>query len=130
MRLGADGLMPQHWGNHLSPELVAQEKFFQVSDRREIGDVFQGPQVVAGGIRFSIDAPQASDVRVTGSFTGWSYEGIGLQRDEDGVWSHVVEVPAGEYEYRFILDGVWVKDPNNLESITNEYGQENSVVVV
>jgi chromosome partitioning protein len=114
----------------LAEELIAQEKFFQVGERGDVGDVFQGPQVVAGGVRFSIDAPHANDVRVTGSFTGWSYEGIPLQRDDEGVWSQVVEVPAGEYEYRFILDGVWVKDPNNVESVTNEYGQENSVVVI
>ena len=30
----------------------------------------------------------------------------------------------------FIIDGVWVKDPNNHECVTNEFGQENSLVVV
>jgi chromosome partitioning protein len=114
----------------LAEEVLAQEPFFQVAARRDYAGVFQGPQAVSGGVRFVLDAPQATDVRVTGSFTGWSYEGVPLDRGEDGSWSRVIEIPSGSYEYRFILDGVWVKDPNNLESTLNEFGQENSVVVV
>ena len=95
-----------------------------------MADAFQGPQPVLGGVRFSIEAPYAQDLRVTGEFTGWSYDGIPLERSEDGVWSTVVEIGPGSHEYRFVIDGVWVKDPNNLESVTNEFGQENSVVFV
>jgi hypothetical protein len=114
----------------LAEELVAQEPFFLVGELREVGNVFQGPQVVSGGVRFAIEAPHAQDVRVTGGFSDWSYEGVPLQRGEDGIWSGVVEVSSGSHEYRFIMDGVWVKDPNNLECVTNEFGQENSVVVI
>jgi chromosome partitioning protein len=114
----------------LAEEILAQEAFFRAGERRDLSGVFRGPQVVAGGVRFSIDAPHAREVRVTGEFTGWSYEGIPLERGDDGSWSTVVEVSAGTHEYRFILDGVWVKDPSNLESVLNEFGQENSVVVV
>jgi len=114
----------------LAEELMAQEPFFKVGETRQVAPVFHGPQPVQGGVRFTIEAPYAQDVRVTGQFTGWSYEGVPLERHEDGVWSAVVGIVPGAHEYRFILDGVWVKDPNNLESITNEFGQENSVVVV
>ena len=114
----------------LAEELIAQEPFFLVDERREVGNVFQGPQSVPGGIRFAIEAPHAQDVRVTGDFTAWSYEGHVLQRGDDGVWTAVIDISSGEYEYRFIIDGVWVKDPNNHECVTNEFGQENSLVVV
>lgn len=114
----------------LADELLAQEPFFRVHEQREVAHVFQGPQLVSGGVRFSIEAPHAQDVRVTGEFAGWSYEGLPLQRADDGVWSGVFDVGSGTHEYRFIIDGVWVKDPNNMESVTNEFGQENSVVVV
>ena len=111
-------------------ELIEQEAFVAISEKRDVGNVFQGPQIVQGGVRFAIEAPHAQDVRVTGEFTDWSYEGVPLQRGEDGVWSSVIEVGEGAHEYRFILDGVWVKDPNNFESVINEFGQENSVVMV
>jgi chromosome partitioning protein len=114
----------------LADELLAAEPFFRVAERHELANVFQGPQRVAGGVRFSIDAPQAREVRVTGEFTGWSFDGVPLDRDDDGQWSTVVEMGPGSHEYRFILDGVWVKDPNNLQSSLNEFGQENSVVVI
>jgi hypothetical protein len=114
----------------LAQELVAQEAFFNVSESRDVSSVFEGPQIVQGGVRFTIEAAHARDVRVTGEFTDWSYEGVPLHRSDDGVWSSVIEVGEGAHEYRFILDGVWVKDPNNFESVTNEFGQENSVVVV
>ncbi len=114
----------------LAEEIASQEPFFKVAERRDYAHAFSGPHLVSGGVRFSIEAAHAQDVRVTGEFTGWSYEGIPLERSADGTWSRVIEVPPGAYEYRFILDGVWVKDPNNLESVLNEFGQENSVVVV
>jgi len=114
----------------LADELLAQEAFFQVADRRHAALAFQGPQTVAGGIRFNLEAPHATEVRITGEFTNWSYEGLPLDRDDRGTWSTIIKVPPGAYEYRFILDGVWVKDPGNEESVTNEYGQENSVVVI
>ena len=114
----------------LADELVAQEAFFRVGEMREVAPVFEGPQVVGNGVRFAIEAPQAQDVRVTGEFADWSYEGLPLQRGDDGVWSAVLDIGEGTHEYRFIIDGVWVKDPNNIESVTNEFGQENSVVVV
>ncbi len=114
----------------LADELLQHEAFLRVGERREVGNVFQGPQRIAGGVRFAIEAPYAQEVRVTGQFTGWSYDGLPLDRDDEGVWTCTIEVPSGSYEYRFIVDGVWVKDPNNLESVVNEFGQENSVVVL
>jgi chromosome partitioning protein len=113
----------------LADELVAQEGFYRIAERREVA-TFRGPQRVPGGVRFEIEAPHAQEVRLTGQFSGWSYEGIPLLRDGNGLWSAVVPMESGAYEYRFILDGVWVKDPSNAESVLNEFGQENSVVVV
>jgi hypothetical protein len=114
----------------LADELLVQEPFLRVGEERRAGAIFQGPQVVPGGVRFSIEAPHAREVRVTGEFTNWSFEGQPLERGEDGVWSAVVDIGEGHHEYRFIIDGVWVKDPSNHESVMNEFGQENSVVVV
>ncbi len=114
----------------LADELMAQEPFLRLAEPRLQSDVFQGPHVVPGGVRFSLHAPQARDVRLTGSFTGWSFDGTPLQRADDGTWSGVVAIGGGQHEYRFIIDGVWVKDPSNEASVKNEYGQENSVVSV
>src|SRR5262245_9250014 len=83
----------------LAEELVAQEAFFEAGTRPEVAPEFHGPRVVSGGVRFSIEAPHANDVRITGEFTDWSYEGLPLERDDLGVWSTVIDVPPGAYEY-------------------------------
>jgi hypothetical protein len=41
-----------------------------------------------------------------------------------------VWLPAGRYEYRFVVDGNWISDPCAKESVQNTFGSTNSVVVV
>jgi 1,4-alpha-glucan branching enzyme len=90
-----------------------------------------GPRRVEEGILFIVNAPNAQSVYCTGEFTNWSREGIRMEKDEKtGFWKTVLHLEPGEYEYRFIVDGVWIKDPNNTDSVLNEFGQENSLLVV
>jgi len=90
-----------------------------------------GPKILSEGVLFMLDAPDAREVVVTGEFTNWSKDGIPLERDpSDAIWKTVVDVEPGEYEYRFVVDGVWIRDPNNKDFIRNEFGQENSLLVV
>jgi chromosome partitioning protein len=89
------------------------------------------PQRSPEGVVFTLNAPAAAEVAVTGEFTQWSRQGVMLERDEgDGLWKAVVDIAPGEYEYRFIVDGVWIRDPNNQDYVRNEFGQENSLLVV
>lgn len=90
-----------------------------------------GPRVLREGVLFSLDAPGAAGVFLTGEFTDWSREGLKMVRDgKDGLWKITVDLEPGEYEYRFIVDGVWIKDPRNVDSVLNEFGQENSLLIV
>jgi chromosome partitioning protein len=90
-----------------------------------------GPRRVEEGIMFVLNAPSALNVYLTGEFTNWSREGIRMEKDEKtGFWKAVLHLEPGEYEYRFIVDGVWIKDPSNTDSVLNEFGQENSLLIV
>ena len=90
-----------------------------------------GPRRLKEGVLFVLDAPNAQYVHLTGEFTNWSREGIKMDKDEkDGLWKALLQLKPGEYEYRFIVDGVWIKDPNNADSVLNEFGQENSLLIV
>lgn len=89
-----------------------------------------GPKRVEEGIMFVFDAPSAKEVFLTGEFTNWSREGIRMTQDGgDGFWKTTLGLEPGEYEYRFIVDGIWIKDPNNADSVLNEFGQENSLLI-
>lgn len=90
-----------------------------------------GPKVVEEDVLFSLDAPNAGNVCLTGEFTNWSNTGIRMLRDDDdGLWKIRLHLDPGDYEYRFIVDGVWIKDPHNVDSVLNEFGQENSLLIV
>ena len=77
---------------------------------------------------FNLEAPQAQEVCVAGSFNGWAP--LPLRRNKVGIWSETVVLEPGEYEYRFVVDGVWWDDPANLMRRLNEFGTENCVVCV
>ncbi|OQX84660.1 MAG: hypothetical protein B6D63_04035 [Candidatus Latescibacteria bacterium 4484_7] len=90
-----------------------------------------GPRRIKEGVLFVLDAPNARSVYLTGEFNNWVRDGIRMEKDEnDGIWKVVLDLEPGEYEYRFIVDGVWIKDPSNTDSVLNEFGQENSLLIV
>jgi len=63
-----------------------------------------------GGVTFRLRATNATGVKVAGQFGPEAK----LSKDERGLWSVTVpSVPAGVHEYRFIVDGLNVIDPQN-----------------
>jgi hypothetical protein len=115
----------------LGREVIDKAPRIVTENLEEWVEKLHGPQKVSGGVLFRLDVPQAHEVSVTGEFNNWSREGIPMQRDsKDGLWKAVVDIEPGEYEYRFIVDGVWIRDPNNRDFIRNEFGQENSLLIV
>ena len=115
----------------LAGELEAQGPSLAVENVDEWMVRLHGPRRVAEGILFVLNAPNARNVYLTGEFTNWSSEGIRMEKDEHtGLWRAVLHLEPGEYEYRFIVDGVWIKDPDNTDSVLNEFGQENSLLIV
>ena len=76
--------------------------------------------------------PGAQTVHVVGSFNDWQPGSIRLEdRDHDGVWRAIVVLPAGTYEYMFVVDGErWVTDHLADRLVADEFGRENSVVIV
>lgn len=115
----------------LARELVEKAPRIDTKEMKAWMERLHGPKKVAEGVLFSLHAPHASAVSVTGAFTKWSRGGIPLVRDpKDGLWKVVIDIKPGEYEYRFVVDGVWIRDPGNKKFAPNGFGQENSVLLV
>jgi chromosome partitioning protein len=115
----------------LARELLEKESRIETYDLEGWMEKLHGPRRVPEGVMFALDTPDAREVRVTGEFTNWSREGLPMEKDKaDGMWKAVVDIAPGEYEYRFIVDGVWIRDPNNKDYVRNEFGQENSLLIV
>jgi 1,4-alpha-glucan branching enzyme len=81
-------------------------------------------------ITFSLEAPWAQSVSVLGDFNQWNGEKHKMKREENGVWSRMMMLEPGRYEYKFLVDGDWWHDPKNDQNIANEFGSLNSVLNV
>ncbi len=81
-----------------------------------------------GTTRFSlIPGGAAKSVAVAGDFSQW--KPVAMKKQKDGSFMANLALPAGSYEYKFVIDGQWVVDPDNSKWALNPYGTLNSVVV-
>ncbi len=89
------------------------------------------PRVLREGVRFFCYAPDAHNVSIAGSFNRWSPEQDQLTGpDRKGIWTILLSLSPGRYEYRFIVDGKeWVLDPS-VPSVDDGLGDRNSLFVV
>jgi len=79
---------------------------------------------------FSLCSPESKRVALAGDFTNWELNPKPLKKNKQGKWSATVSLAPGRYEYKFIVDGQWVEDPECLERAPNPYGGQNSVRIV
>jgi 1,4-alpha-glucan branching enzyme len=81
-------------------------------------------------VEFILKQPQARAVVVAGTFNDWDVNRTPLRPNSEGTWKATVWLPAGRYEYRFVVDGQWISDPGAREFVQNTFGSTNSVLVV
>jgi 1,4-alpha-glucan branching enzyme len=89
------------------------------------------PVVTAEGVRFSVSAPGSTSVTIVGNFNGWSDQATPLKDDGKSVWSVTLPLKKGlKYEYKFVVDGYWIADPDNPDFENNGSGSVNSLIKV
>lgn len=72
--------------------------------------------------------PSPGQVSVAGSFNGWDPSSIAMTFDGQ-VWSAVLALPPGSYEYMFVEDGErWVTDPLAPRTRSDGFGGVNAVL--
>ena len=76
----------------------------------------------------------ASDVRIAGDFNGWvpdkGVRSLVEQQSGARVWTKILLLPPGRYEYRYVVDGEWREDPDNPDAVAAPGGVRSSVLVV
>ncbi|MBX2874126.1 MAG: serine hydrolase [Saprospiraceae bacterium] len=81
-----------------------------------------------GNTTFTLEAySNAKLVSVAGDFNGWKELGNLMQR-RNGVWVTSIDLDPGKYEYKFVVDGVWIIDPANPAHVYE--GNHHSVIEV
>ena len=71
----------------------------------------------------------ANIVALAGSFNGWNQSQL-ICAHEGDEWACRVDLKPGIYTYKFIVDGNWVLDPVNPNTVEDEAGNINSVMEV
>ncbi len=76
----------------------------------------------------------AGDVRIAGDFNGWvpdrGVRSLIASEGESRVWTKVLNLEPGTYQYRYVVDGEWREDPTNPRSAPGPTGQPNSILQV
>jgi 1,4-alpha-glucan branching enzyme len=70
---------------------------------------------------------KASKVFLTGDFNNWNPSSLPMQKNGDG-WVFSVHLSAGKHQYKFIVDGEYIRDPANNLWEQNEQGTGNSII--
>lgn len=81
-------------------------------------------------VLFKIKAPLHSKVYVAGTFNCWKPSSIRLSCNRAGIYTAMILLPEGRYEYRFIVNGVWCNSPHCHSLVPNSFGTQNSVLLV
>lgn len=89
-------------------------------------------------VTFTLNGEQVGtdkDVRVLGDFNGWSWEQADAMKydKKKGAYSTTVELPAEarRYQFRYLVDRrEWMSDSGADEQERNEYGSENSIIII
>lgn len=87
------------------------------------------------GTLFQCHAPEAKQVFLVGTFNEWDPTATPMERCRDGTWRTRVELPAGRYEYKFVVDDCWCCEPGAddtplTDCVPNPFGTMNRVIDV
>lgn len=87
------------------------------------------PPSLKGNTTFRLTGhTDATIVAVAGSFNDWDQSHL-LCGKEGGEWICRIDLEPGTYTYKFIVDGNWVLDPENPNTIVDDAGNTNNVFI-
>ncbi|MFH1502367.1 MAG: glycogen-binding domain-containing protein [Candidatus Eisenbacteria bacterium] len=81
-------------------------------------------------VDIAVELEGATEVFVAGDWNGWEPTEHRLEAGDDGFYRVTLELRPGTYEYKLIIDGTWVEDPGNPNTVPDPYGGVNSVLTV
>lgn len=90
-----------------------------------------GGEAASRDVTFVLVMREARRVSLVGDFNDWDAGRTRMRVGPGGVWSVVVPLDPGRYNYAFIVDGEqWVADPAAPPATGEDFGRPSSVVMV
>jgi len=53
-----------------------------------------------------------------------------MERNEDGGWAKEITLAPGVYQYKFLVDDMWIEDQNNPNIVEDQFGRRSCVIEV
>jgi 1,4-alpha-glucan branching enzyme len=79
-------------------------------------------------VTFEVSANPGSSVYLAGTFNNWDSQRHQLKdARKNGKYAITLMLPKGEYEYKFVVNGNWVVDPECQDWTRNSLGTLNSI---
>lgn len=78
---------------------------------------------------FKFRSTHAKRVFLAGDFNDWDEKSHPMEKLGD-VWKLTLKLPAGEYRFKYLVDGFWHNDLDAHKYVPNVWGSDDSVVVV
>lgn len=72
-------------------------------------------------------SPTPKKVFLAGDFNNWNPDSMPMKKVGDE-WIFPLHLSVGKHLYKFLVDGIWIKDPQNKLWEQNEYATGNSIV--
>jgi 1,4-alpha-glucan branching enzyme len=78
---------------------------------------------------FRFFRPGAKEVLIAGDFNGWDAASTPMRSVGNGYWSAKLNLPAGEYRFRYCADGEWFTDYAAFGVEPGDFGLDSLVRV-
>lgn len=87
------------------------------------------PRIENGEIMWTYYDATATSVELAGTFNEWGRWAMYQNPETPGEWAIMLpSLPSGTYEYKFVVNGRWVNDPENFR-IGTDHNRNNMFVV-
>ncbi|MHC4561830.1 MAG: isoamylase early set domain-containing protein [Planctomycetota bacterium] len=81
------------------------------------------------GVEFTFFCSQAKQVDLVGDFTDWQCGRLPMRRTADGGWQIRLDLPAGEFRFRYWADRQWFTDYAAFGIEPGDFGTDSVVRV-
>jgi 1,4-alpha-glucan branching enzyme len=81
-------------------------------------------------VQFEYNNKEASSVFLVGDFNAWDRKKHEMKKNDDGTYRKTLMLSPKPYEYKFLVDGQWKKDPLNKMFSFNCFRKWNNVIYV
>ncbi len=82
-------------------------------------------------VTFQINASPNSAVYLAGTFNQWDTKRHPMKDTRGtGLYTITLMLPKGPHEYKFVINGNWVVDPECRNWVRNDCGTLNSVITI